>query len=323
MPGDGGFRVRGDFPIRFETAEMVDANDVAQREDRTHALDPPAIAFLRVFAPFVERVAPTLSGGAEVVGRHPGDNARVAVALQVEQVLVGPDVGTVRGDEDRHVADDLDAFAVGIRFQLRPLGKEAPLAEAPEITFVGEHREGFGQRLCLALRQGSGPVLPDLAVASITSVQRHEERVVVEPVLFAEAERGKVAPRAVARVGEKASGGASQVLHAEAFHFREVHPSVVETRWRLNLSIGQPVRVAQLGEVDQQLVAGECRGAHVRRVARADAAEWEHLPQGLLGAGQPVNEMESCRTEIAGATRAGKRGRVEKNAAMTRERHGL
>ena len=60
------------FPRRFESAEVIDANAIDQRQQRAEALDPPGVSGLRERVPAVVRIAPELAGGAEVVGRHAG-----------------------------------------------------------------------------------------------------------------------------------------------------------------------------------------------------------------------------------------------------------
>lgn len=153
MLGDRRLGVGGNLPIRFESAEVVDANDVAERKQRAHALYPPVVALLLVHRPGVERVAPELPVAAEVIGRDAGDGARAARGVEVEEFLVRPDVGAVRRHEDRHVADDVDAARIGVGLQRLPLAEEAPLAEAPEAALsasVAASRRAFARRWAIA-----------------------------------------------------------------------------------------------------------------------------------------------------------------------------
>ncbi len=78
------------LPVGREAAEVVDADDVHERERRAHALDPPAEAVRAHPLPVVKRVAPELPRLAEVVGRDSGDDRGRAVLLELEQVGVAP-----------------------------------------------------------------------------------------------------------------------------------------------------------------------------------------------------------------------------------------
>ena len=63
-----------DVPGGGEAAEVVEPDDVHLRQHGAQAGDPPAIARPAERLPVVERVAPELALGAEVVGRHAGDD---------------------------------------------------------------------------------------------------------------------------------------------------------------------------------------------------------------------------------------------------------
>ena len=83
------------LPVGLKAAEMVDANDVAKAKGCAHSFDPPAIAFLRMGWPVIERVSPVLPGGAEVIWRDARYNAWVAFFVQIEQSLICPDISAV------------------------------------------------------------------------------------------------------------------------------------------------------------------------------------------------------------------------------------
>src|SRR5690606_39728616 len=99
-------------------------DDVAEFEIGGEPAQPPAVAVRCVRRPIVERVAPKLPVGGAAVRRHASDEARVS-GLFVEQEEFGicPDVGTVAGNEDRCVADELDAGRGGFPANLAPLSK--------------------------------------------------------------------------------------------------------------------------------------------------------------------------------------------------------
>src|SRR5689334_3495966 len=109
---------------------MVEPDDVDQPQEIAEALDPPGVSGARQRIPAVVWIAPELAGGAEIVGRHPRHHQGRAVLVELEELLMGPDIGAVVGDEDRNVADDPYAKAVDIRLDCRPLGGEDPLDKA-------------------------------------------------------------------------------------------------------------------------------------------------------------------------------------------------
>ena len=88
-----------------------------------------------------------------------------------------PDVYTVVGDVDRHIADDLDAFFVGIIGKQLPLGEEFKLAPAPEIHFLFKFT---GAKPGLRVIAMLGLPLRPLAEA-VVNFQRHKQRVIFQP----------------------------------------------------------------------------------------------------------------------------------------------
>ena len=163
-----GFADRN-FPVAGKTPEMVDANDVDQLENPAHPLDPPGIAFERMGAPAVQRVAPALAGGAEKIGPNAGDNAHPALFVQLEQLLARPDLGALAGNEDGGVADDFHTAFIGIGPQLFPLAEKTPLAEFPEGDAFGMGGARLLQGLRITPGQRRGPVAPVAAAVQRTA----------------------------------------------------------------------------------------------------------------------------------------------------------
>ena len=79
--------------------------------------------------PVIDRVAPQLTGSAEIIRRNPRNYFGEAVLVQLEHLWFRPDIGTVRGDEDRDIPDEVDSLVIGIFFQSEPLLEEYPLKE--------------------------------------------------------------------------------------------------------------------------------------------------------------------------------------------------
>src|SRR5437879_13796592 len=92
---------------------MIDAHQVDQLEQMAEAFDPPLIARGGHGIPLVQRVAPQLTGGAEIVRWYAGRNERKPALVELEQVLVRPHVGAVVRAEDGDVADDGDTPPAG------------------------------------------------------------------------------------------------------------------------------------------------------------------------------------------------------------------
>ena len=103
-----------------ERAEMIQANHVHVGQQGAQAVDAPAIAGPAQGVPVIDRVAPELSLGTEVVGWHAGDEARPVLFVQQEQLRVGPHVARVGGDEEGQIADQAHALGVGMFLQAFP-----------------------------------------------------------------------------------------------------------------------------------------------------------------------------------------------------------
>ena len=181
------------LPVRLEAAEVVEAHAVDEHQRHAKALDPPGEAGARHRIPAVERVAPALAGGAEVVGRHPGDECRRAVLGEEEQLRMAPDVGAVVGHEDRHVAHEGDAAAMGVLAQREPLAEERVLHEAVERDLVGVRGALRLERRRLAHHDGLVPRSP--RSAAVRFLLRHEQREVVEPRFVRAAKGGELGAR--------------------------------------------------------------------------------------------------------------------------------
>ncbi len=292
-----------DLPVARKAAEVVDADEIHQLEDAAQPAQPPAEAVGGMGLPAVQRVAPALAGGAEVVGRHAGDGDRPAVAVELEQGLVRPDVGAVATDEDRRVAEQAHAALVRVTAQRRPLAVEAPLAEAPERHALGVLGLRPRQRRRFAAHQRARPRRPLGPVVGLA--QRHEEREVLEPAGVGGNEGVVVGARlAVGRV-EEARRSRLQPAHAPGHGRGEVDPVVGHGDVRGERRLGEPATRVQRVQVDQQRVAGESRRARIGAVAGADQPERQHLPPGLPGAHQPVDEAIGLGAEVAAAMRAG------------------
>src|SRR5688500_14426117 len=116
--------------------------------------------------PGVERVAPELAGGGEIVGRDAGDVGGAELFIELKQFWMRPGVGGIGGDKDGHVADKADAAAVGIGAQLLPLMEEEELAEFVHIDLAREVVSGLFDGRGIKGAVLGGPFVPgDTAMA--------------------------------------------------------------------------------------------------------------------------------------------------------------
>ena len=114
---------------------MIKPHEVHQLQRAAQARDPPGETARGMHLPAVERIAPQLAGRAEIIRRHAGDDGGPARLVEVKQLPVRPDVGAVLGDEDRDVADDLEALAPRELAQRLPLTVEQKLLHADVVDF--------------------------------------------------------------------------------------------------------------------------------------------------------------------------------------------
>ena len=108
---DGSFFSSRNGPVCLKAAEMVDPQVIGQSQLTADTVDPPFVTGCFVVIPVIERVAPQLSGSTEIIWRYSGYAGRVALRIELEQLLVRPDIGAVECDEDRDITDDLNAFS--------------------------------------------------------------------------------------------------------------------------------------------------------------------------------------------------------------------
>ncbi len=165
---------------------MIDASEIGQFEIAAEPFNPPGKPLFGQRLPVVQGVAPSLPRLAEIVRRNTGHAERPAAVVELEEPPVRPDIGRVVGDEDRDVAHDADAQAVGVLLESPPLAVENEFDEG-----VAEHR--ITQLAAVAL-QGVGVPVADIprpfipwAIAEVCP-QCTVKDVVVEPARLATTE---------------------------------------------------------------------------------------------------------------------------------------
>ena len=72
------------MPRRCERAKMIQANHIDVRKQSAQTVDAPTIVSLPQCVPVVDRVAPELTLGTEIVRRHARHEARLSLIVQQE-----------------------------------------------------------------------------------------------------------------------------------------------------------------------------------------------------------------------------------------------
>ena len=283
---DGGRAGCRNLPAGGKAAKVIDPHQVGAGQFMPQPRDPPGKAVALHRLPVVQRIAPALAGGREVVGRHAGHDDRLARCIEPEQRLVCPAVGRVMGDEDRQVADQPHTARGGVLPQGLPLSLEAPLHKALELDLAGQCNAGGGQCRLVAACMTVGPLRPaGDAARGVVRIERHKECVIIEPVRVRVAERGQIGTVGGAGAQREAGAGLAQTAHAPRNHAREIHAVGAQASGLGQRAAVEPAALGQRFERDQQRRSGKGRGTRIRRVAGADRHERQHLPQILAGSG--------------------------------------
>ena len=103
--------------VAFKRAEVVDADFVEELQLMQQSVMPPHKAVRLLFFPVVQRIAPQLPVGGEVIGRHAGDLFRAHIFVEPEYFGVRPDVRAVVRDVDGDIADKRDVFGFCVVFK--------------------------------------------------------------------------------------------------------------------------------------------------------------------------------------------------------------
>jgi hypothetical protein len=162
---------------------MVDPDHVDGRERGPDTVDPPLVAALCEDVPPVMGIAPELAGCAEVVRRHTRHDNRITHLIQVENIGMRPDIGTVVCYKDRCIAHDANAAFVRIGLERAPLTEEEELHEALIVDLRGQPLTDFAKRVGVTQPQVTRPAVP--GSAAILIFDRSEEGVVLQPECLA------------------------------------------------------------------------------------------------------------------------------------------
>ena len=169
-----------DLPEGIEGPEMIDTDDVEQLIAVADPVHPELIAVFLQVVPVIDGVAPPLSGGAEIIRRHAGDEDRPSVRIQQEIVPAAPYVHGVHAHIEGHVSHDADARVVRGLLHLHPLGIEQVLEEHLVLRFLFDLRGKSAARF-RPVPVGGLPFIP--ASSAVFLFQGAENGVIGYPFL--------------------------------------------------------------------------------------------------------------------------------------------
>src|SRR5690348_12051785 len=96
------------LPAGGKSAEVIEANQIRLPKRRPRAIDPPTKSVRLHRVPSIQRISPALPGFRERIGRNSGNCFGVTIAIEQEQMRIGPDIAGVGGNENRDIADEFD-----------------------------------------------------------------------------------------------------------------------------------------------------------------------------------------------------------------------
>ena len=312
--GAGVLRAVRHRPVALQTAEVVDAHGVIELAGGAQAPDPPAVAVRAHAVPVVERVAPELAVGSEVVGRHAGDLRRAALIVELEVLALRPHVRAVKRNIDRHVADDPDALPADVRAQRIPLAEEQILRENAEADIVREKLLIPAQHV-LAAAETELLVLPlDPRPHTEVTLRGGIERIAAQPAFVFTVERLYVPALALpaALAGAAQEAGSSGIERAVIRSRR-----VAAEGYGIDFLAREKAVIDKLLKVDEIRVPGKGRVGLVRRVAVAGWAERQDLPVFLSGFPEKVGKLSRFPAQRSDAVRRRERRDMQNNSACS------
>jgi len=245
--------------------------------------------------PAVDRIAPKLAGGAEVIRWDPGHYHRLQGFIQLENVRVGPHIRTLVIHIDREIAYDLNLPLVAVGLESRPLPEEEILNPFPCLDTLGE------QFLPL-LAIGRGPVFDPCRPgapwqAAALLLKSIEQGVVVQPpgLLTAECHKVRVSAPVAALVPGSLQQGCFAALGRLVIHSPGGEGgNMVEVGGCEEAVLYQEVRA------DEERIAGGSRSRGIGRISAqgGSGSEWQDLPQALSGLRQEIHKAVGTLSQI-------------------------
>ena len=143
------FRTSWDFPVWFETTEVVDPNDVIDLEAFTQAFNPPLVAIFVHCFPVIDWVPPKLTSCWELIWRASCNASCLPVFICFEEMRISPHVAWIFCYIDWHISHNFNVVVVGISFQGQPLLEEEELSHTMVSQFIRQFFTVFSQSFWL------------------------------------------------------------------------------------------------------------------------------------------------------------------------------
>ena len=274
--------------------------------------------------PVVQRVAPELAVGREIIRRaacHPG---KAAVRVQLEQRTADPCIHRVGRDVDGDIAEDLHALLVGVSLDLLPLEGKLILQKLPEADFLFVFGAERVQRVLLPLAVFPGPLGP--ALHAVFGLESHIEGVILQPVLVGEGKRivivrivhgTAVLPGALPApcgVGLPQDTVPAGIQGAVVYFQRLIAPFFGFELGSRQQAVGlERVQINEIG------VARKGGAALVRAVAVTGGAQRQDLPDLLPGFGQKIHKLQRLCAKTTDPIGAGQTGHRHQNSTFTHD----
>ena len=208
-----------------------------------------------------------------------------------------PCVCAVLCDEDRHVAEDFDAFLFRIVMQTIPLEMEDVLLEAIQFHLIPLPLGKCLERRRVAMLDLVRPLCPRFAC--VFFLCRMEERIVIEPIRFSLAECLELLILC-ARLAEHAKCFFEQIFF-ELLDALKVDERRVRLVWQEEILLCQPAARGKILGVNHHDIARKGGDGLIGRVAMSNGTERQNLPDLLPRLGEEVEEAICLLAKVAHA----------------------
>ncbi len=190
----------------------------------------------------------------------------VAILVEPQDVAVGPGIGAVERDTDRHVAEQRDAALVRIVPQREPLPEEQVLDDLERADAVRLLALHLCQRFRVATHVGGLPLGP--GTLAVLALEHPEKRIVVQPVaVVALQEAVEIRKDFEADGLFEAIGREEQQARLDRDQRAVVDIALGQGSEFPDLILAEQPQVDQIADIDEHLVARERRQRLVGRIA--------------------------------------------------------
>ena len=167
------------MPGGLEPAKVVDTYAVELCKQVPEAFHPPVVPPQCQCVPVIERIAPQLSGIAEIIRRHTGHDCWFTASIQQENIPISPHIGRIISYEYRNVPDHCNALGRSIRAQMPPLAGELPLQVFVDTDLGTQFNRGLLKVGTVQKGGRSRPLMPAFSLVAL--LKSHKECIIMQP----------------------------------------------------------------------------------------------------------------------------------------------